>query len=117
MANNATDKDLIARVQASAQKLKVAASWSNGPSLKVADSFLLELYLLFRIVEDLQATYDVEYDPGTHPHQHVFPQTGAQKKGRPKFLVRDRASKQTICQICAGTRVKDIDNNERAIDV
>jgi len=100
MANNATDKDLISRVQASAQKLKIAAAWSHGPSLKVADSFLLELYLLFMTIEELQKTYDVEYDPGTHPNQHVFPQSGAQKRTRPKFLVKDKISKQTICQIC-----------------
>lgn len=117
MASNATDKDLISRVQASAQRLKIAATWSHGPSLKVADSFLLELYLLFKVIEDLQKTYDVEYDPGTHPNQHVFPQTGAQKKTRPKFLVKDKNSKQTICQICPGTRVQDIDGNDRAIDI
>ena len=117
MANNATDKDLITRVQASAQKLKVAATWSHGPSLNVANSFLLELFLLFRIVEDLQNTYDVEYDPGTFPNQNVFPQSGAAKQTRPKFLVKDKASKQTLCQICPGTRVSDRDGHERAIDI
>ena len=57
MAGNAKDKDLISRVQASAQKLRIAAIWSHGLSLKVADSFLLELYLLFMIIEDSLLRY------------------------------------------------------------
>jgi hypothetical protein len=117
MADNAKDKDLISRVQASAQKLRIAAMWSHGLSLKVADSFLLELYLLFMIIEDFQKTYDVEYDPGLYPNKHVFPQSGAKKNTRPKFLIKDKISKQTICQICPGTRVQDMDGNDRAIDI
>lgn len=117
MAKYATDKDLIRAVQAAASSLSVASKWSTGARLKVADSFLLEMFLLFQIIQDLQTSYDVQYVPGTGTKKHCFPKSPSSKAGRPKFLVKDKSTRATLFQICAGTTVDDLNGHSRALDV
>jgi len=113
----AQDAALISDVQASAKLLGVAATWASGQALAVADSFLLEMYLLFRLIKELSSHYDVEYLPGSGITQHSFPRGPAPKAGRPRFLLKDSATGATLFQVCAGTKAADINNHQRGIDV
>lgn len=117
MANHTTDKALMRRVKSAGTRLTRTALWSTNTSLNLANSFLLEMYLLFRIVQDLKSAYTVTYDKGASPHEHEFPQNGAPKAGRPKFIVKDKASGTVLFQICAGTTAADIHNHDRALDI
>ena len=114
MANPADDT-LVADVQAAAKELKVAAAWSNGQPLNVADDFLYEMYLLFTVVNALLANHDLVYDPGVKPTLHAFPMKPANKKGRPRFLVMEDG--EVEYQICAGTTAEDIVGKHRAPDI
>lgn len=117
MATHKTDKDLMARVKSAGKRLTNAALWSTRQPFRFQNSFLLELYLLFRIVRDLKAHYLVSYDRGTGVNQDKFPQSGAPKAGRPRFLVKDRQTGDTVFQVCAGTEVPDINGHSRALDI
>ena len=117
MANYATDKDLIRAVQTAASSLGVTSKWSTGKSLSVADSFLLEMYLLFTIVRDLQTKYYVEYVPGSGSKKHCFPQSPSAKAERPKFLVKASPTGPVLFQMCAGTTADDLNGHPRALDI
>ena len=59
MADYATDSALMAEVRSAASDLGVATQWSTDTVFRAADSFIMELYLLFRVVRDLQHAYMV----------------------------------------------------------
>jgi hypothetical protein len=113
----ATDIALINSVQVSAQAMGVAASWSSGTPVNVKDDFLYELYLLFRLIDALNANYDVEYIPGAGAKAHEFPKKPADKAGKPRFHVKDRTSQTVLFQLCAGTKAADRNGDERGLDL
>ncbi|MCC9601005.1 hypothetical protein LOC67_10655 [Stieleria sp. JC731] len=117
MANYPSDSDLMREVKNAGASLTKAALWSTKTPLDMANSFLLEMYLLFRLCDDLQANYTVEYVKGIHPNEHTFPQAASNKAGWPKFIVKDASSGKLLFQICAGTRAGDIHGAQHAIDV
>lgn len=117
MANYSSDTDLMREVKDAGAKLTKAAFWSTKTPLDVENSFLLEMYLLFLLCDDLQANYTIQYVKGTPPKEHTFPQGPANKVGWPKFVVKDASSGKILFQICAGTRASDIHGTNHAMDV
>lgn len=117
MAHYSSDSDLMREVKDAGAKLTKASLWSTKTPLDVENSFLLEMYLLFLLCDDLQANYTVEYVKGASPNEHTFPQGPANKAGWPKFVIKDSSSGQVLFQICAGTRASDINGTNRALDV
>jgi hypothetical protein len=56
---------LLADVRSAARSLGVAAAWARSRKpLRVEEDFIYEMYLLFRVVEDLSARYRILYYPG-----------------------------------------------------
>jgi hypothetical protein len=113
----ADDSDLIADVQVSASRLGVAATWSSGTALNVTNDFLYEMYVLFRLIEDLSSGYHIEYYAGSGSNKHALPRKGASKAGRPRFNIKDKTSQQVLNQLCAGTRAADLNGHLRALDI
>lgn len=113
----ANDSALIAAVQRSATLLGAAATWSSGIPVNVSDDFLYEMYVLFRAVHDLIINYDVAYVAGVGPHTHVFPRKPANKAGRPRFDIKDKATHADLFQLCAGTNASDIHGHLRGLDI
>lgn len=117
MAHYSSDSDLMREVKDAGANLTKAALWSTKTPLDVENSFLLEMYLLFLLCDDLQANYTVEYVKGASPNEHTFPQGPANKAGWPKFIVKDASTGKVLFQICAGTRAADIHGTNHAIDI
>ena len=113
----ASDISLINRVQSSAQSMGVAAAWSSGKAVNVKDDFLYEMYLLFRVIQALAVTYDIDYLPGTGANIHAFPKKPANKAGRPRFNIKERATGTLLFQLCAGTKAADLHGHLRGIDL
>jgi len=112
------DSKLIDRIRETAKRLKVAASWvKSGLPVDLASDFIFELFVLLRAVEDLQKSYSVEYVPGLGGKAHQFPRKPSKKAGRPYFKVRSKTKERVLCQICAGTKVRDINATERTPDI
>ncbi len=113
----AIDANLIARVQDSAKKLGVAATWAKtGHPVSVEDDFLYEMYILFELISALQHKYTVKYYSGSGDFLHMFPRKPANKKNRPRFEVYDSKNNR-ILQVCAGTKIKDIHDCQHSPDI
>ena len=117
MANYSSDTDLMREVKDAGAKLTKASRWSTKTPLDVENSFLLEMYLLFLLCDDLLANYTIVYEKGLPPTEHCFPQSPANKAGRPKFVVKDASTGDILFQLCAGTNARDIHNRNHAVDV
>ncbi len=112
------DKILVDQLRKSAKTLRRAASWAkSGLPLKLSDDFIFELYLLFELMIDLQKTYDVKYEPGKGNLTNQFPRKPANKTGRPKFEVYRKLDGSLLWQICAGTKIADINGDKRSPDI
>lgn len=112
-----TDISLIDDVRHSANRLGIAANWANTTQpLSIEDDFLYELFVLFRLITSLQKEYVVKYIPGDGENAHCFPKKPANKNGRPRFDIYTVDGKR-ICQICAGTKIKDIHGTPHTPDI
>lgn len=114
----ASDKKLLAKVRAAANSIRAASAWKKSKyAVNISDDFLYEMYVLGEILLDLRKKYVVDYDQGKGKKKDLFPRSPAHKAGRPKFLVRDRASGDLLWQVCAGTKVEDKEGNEHGLDI
>ena len=114
----ARPSSLLAGVRTSAKKLGVAAAWAHSRRpVRVKEDFLYEIYVLFRLVEALSSQYGVHYFPGIGKTKHAFPRKPAKKAGRPRFNIKDQTSGQSLWQLCAGTKIGDLDGNEHGVDL
>jgi hypothetical protein len=109
---------LLSEVRASARALGVAAAWAGSRrSVRVEEDFIYEMYVLFQIVDDLIRQYTIHYLPGSGTTKHAFPRNPAKKKGRPRFHVIDTTTQDIRWQLCAGTKIEDIDGNQHGVDI
>lgn len=115
----ATDRQLIGAVHVAAKRLGAATTWmGTKKAMSVADDFLYELYILFRLVEDLQQHYSVVYVPGNGRYKNMFPQKpGRKSSGWAKFEIHDKNTGALLWQLCAGTSIRDISNVARTPDI
>jgi hypothetical protein len=75
------------------------------------------MYVLFCVIHDLTINYDIAYLPGLGAKQHVFPRKPADKAGRPRFDIKDKATHTVLCQLCPGTTASDIHGHPRGLDI
>ena len=112
------DSDLIGKVRVAAKRLGVAAIWAkSGMPVDLPNDFIFELFVLFRLINDLQNVYSVKYETGFGPKAHQFPRKPSKKAGRPYFKLHSRSTNRLLWQICAGTKITDIVGIDRAPDV
>lgn len=109
----ASDSELIGQVSKSAEKLAVASTWNGHLALDPPNDFVFELYVLFRMLVDLQTNYSIEFVPGVK--KATFPRKPAPKKGWPKFVLKKDGKR--IAQICAGTQIQDLNGSLTAPDI
>lgn len=113
---NSNNRALIDRTRIAAKKLGVAGIWAQSKlPVNIAEDFIYEMYVLFRLINDLSKHYMIRYDYGSSKHQDAFPRKSAKKEGRPKFEIFDKTNLKL--QICAGTKIKDIVGKFRSPDI
>jgi hypothetical protein len=111
-----SDRKLLAAARKAAAALKVAARWAvSKRPVNVRDDFIYETYLYVRLLHAAGRTFRIVYVPGTGPTAHAFPRAPANKKARPRFELHDQRGVRF--QLCAGTKVRDMNGDERAPDV
>ncbi|MBN1367029.1 MAG: hypothetical protein JW967_03795 [Dehalococcoidales bacterium] len=114
----ARDKALINQVKIAALSLRRASIWvSSKIPLNVTDNFIFELYVLFRLILDLQSAYNVKYIPGSGVKKNNFAKNPAEKQGRPKFEIYEKPFRRLLWQICSGTEIVDKFGDSRAPDI
>lgn len=111
-------KKLLSSIGSSSKKLEKASVWKSS-KLKVSgeDSFIYEIYCLFRIVVDLLSNYDIRFVQGAAGKEFLFPKGPAQKQGWPRFQLLKRTNPALQWQLCHGTAIEDIHGHERYPDI
>lgn len=121
--------DILDLINDGAEQLKNVVEW-HGSGMPIAEvdlkphsesspDYIYEFYCLIRIVNDLNHFQRVYFEEGTGPFRISFPRSPANKKGKPYFLVYDRASDppKKLFQICAGVKIRTIHDMNRAPDI
>jgi hypothetical protein len=78
--------------------------------------YIYELFCYLTILNDLSNNYILEYYPGFGKNQNCFPYAPSKKEGRPFFYLLNK-NKDKFLQVCAGTKIKSIIDNNRAPDI
>ena len=104
-----TPQDLIDSINSFATTLYDVSKWNTTSDpfgqidSKTADNYVYEFYCYMRILDDLQAHYDVRFVPGTNS----FPKKPADKKnGWSRFDLYDKTNGKLLFQVCAGTNIE-----------
>jgi hypothetical protein len=104
-----TPQELIKHINSFSTSLYEVSKWrtTSDPfghiDSKTADNYIYEFYCYMRILEDLQANYEVRFVTGTNS----FPKKPANKSnGWARFDLHDKTNGILLFQVCAGTNVE-----------
>lgn len=118
---------LIEHVKEFSNLLSKCSVWHNSKEIlapilgvnesdNAKDCYLYEFYCYIALITDLQSNYEIEFIKGVGQFEYKFPQSAANKKGKPRFNVSKGGN--LIFQVCAGTKVKcDIPTEENHPDI
>jgi len=115
-SNIGNNKQLLQNLKNAAKSLKVASVWATtNDDVDISDDFIFEMFVLFKLIIDIKNHYTIEYVSGNGEKKHAFPKKPANKLDRPFFIIKE--NNNIICQICAGTRIRDIWDSPKAPDI